>query len=118
MYLKYYLLALVKISMLLALPPYLAGLVADLVRKEKADRLAPYLGVGYVCLIELFVLIEKGEPFLFANLYFMFSLSPKVALQYLIGVGGFVLWSVFAIGFVRNGIKGARIIQRWRGGSS
>ena len=109
MYLKYYLVALVKLGALLLLPPYVAGVVSGFARPKKALALAPFIAVGYVLLIELIVLVEKGAPLLFANLYFMFSLSPKAWLQYLIGFGGLALWILFAVIFFR---KGARLAFR------
>jgi hypothetical protein len=97
MYLKYYFWALVQVTLLLALPPYLIGLIAGFVRPNSNPKWARLAAVGYILIIEIAVLVEKGVPFLFSNLYFMFSLSPIVLVQYLIGVGGLGLWIVFAL---------------------
>ena len=111
MFLQYYLFAFVKIALLLALPPYLLGLIAGWKRKKDADRVARYLGIGYVVVIELIVLVEKGAPFFFSNLYFMFSLSPVVWLQYLLGIGGLALWLGFAMRQAGNGVTR---VKAWR----
>ncbi len=104
MFLQYYMLAFVKIALLIALPPYLLGLVAAWKGQRKAEKYAKFLAIGYVVLIELIVLVEKGAPFFFANLYFMFSLSPVVWLQYALGVGGLAMWLGFATRQANNGV--------------
>ena len=114
MYLKFYLLAIVKIGLLITLPPFLAGLAAGLFKRDRAEKSARYLGAGFVLLIEAIVLVQKGAPFFFANLYVMFSLSPVIWLQYLIGVGGFILWVIFAIGYVNKGIAFSDRLRNFR----
>lgn len=104
MYLKFYILSLVKVGLLVALPPYLAGLFSTLAYPKTAPKLTKYYGIIFVLIIELIVLIEKGSPFFFANLYFMFSLSPNEYLQYAIGIGGFIMWMFFAVNMAENGV--------------
>ncbi len=104
MYLQAYLLSLVKLGLLIALPPYLAGLLSSLLLPETAEKLTKVYGVGFVLFIEIIVLFEKGSPFFFSNLYFMFSLSPNLYLQYAIGVGGSILWIFFAIRMAEKGV--------------
>ena len=104
MYLKYYLFSLVKLGALMTLPPYIAGFIAGIIRPKTALKFRWWIGMGFVILAELVVLVEKGAPFLFANLYFMFSLSPIVWLQYLLGVGGMIIWALFSVSLYGNGL--------------
>lgn len=104
-YLKYYLLAFFKLGAFMILPPYIAGIIVGIFRPKNASRYAFFIGIGFVVISELVILIEKGAPFLFSNLYFMFSLSPIVWVQYLLGIGGMILWAHFAVSLYKNGLK-------------
>jgi hypothetical protein len=113
-YLKLYIFALVKIALLVWAPPYLAGLIAGFSGRKTVPRFPIFVAVGYVLIIELAVLLDKGAPFFWSNIYFMFSLSPIVPVQYALGIGGSIAWMAFATGFVKKGMQRGTSFRKYR----
>lgn len=105
MYLKFYIFAFIKVALLVAGPSYLAGFILGALKPEKVQKWAPRIGIGYYLFIEIVVFFEKGTPFFWGNIYFMYSLSPIVWLQYLIGICGGLLWAFYSVKFVKKGAK-------------
>ena len=104
MYLKYYLFALLKVFLLFTIPPMVLGMVLGFFGRGSVKNQWIVTG-AFVGVLEIFVWIEKGSPLFWANIYYMFSLSPIMALRVVIGIAGLALTAWYCRGAVKYGVE-------------
>lgn len=70
------LLAVIKLGLLLFTVPTLIGFIIGAVKRESGKKYARWPGWIYCVVLEIAVLVDKGFPFLWANLVKMVVMTP------------------------------------------
>ena len=97
---KYLLLGLAKLFAFIFAPGYLIGLASGLLGgTSDKDRIlwARKLSVSLILVVQIILVIDKGRPFFFGNLYNMASMDPKLAVALAVGIIGDGLWYLLTI---------------------
>ncbi len=109
---RYLLPGLLQLAAILVAPPLVASIVLALRGKAGDRRAAWIVCAALFALVQAGLVIDKGFPFLFGNIYLMASMDPKwfIAVPIGLALDGLWLW--------RSTVLAARWSARWRGKES
>ncbi len=108
---RYLLPSLLQLAAILVAPPLVASVVLAW-RGRAGDRRAAWIAcAALVALVQIGLVLDKGFPFLFGNIYLMASMDPKwfIAVPIGLALDGLWLW--------RSAVLATRWSGKWHGKS-
>ncbi len=106
---RYLLPSLLQLAAILVAPPLVASVVLALRGKAGDVRAAWVACAALIGLAQVGLVLDKGFPFLFGNIYMMASMDPKwfIAVPIGLALDGLWLW--------RSAVLAMRWSAKWRG---